>query len=148
MSLMNSPAPPPRPLADLSTELRLACLRIARRNRFESDSTVAPHQVAVLVRIDDGLTSASDIAAEDRVSAATVSRTIAGLVDEGWVTRRANEGDGRRIDLALTDSGRQALTDTRLAREEWMLSRLGQLSADEVQRLTRAVDVLAKVATL
>ena len=134
--------------AHLSTDLRLACLRIARRNRFESVIALAPHQAAVLVRIEQGATSAREIAEWEKITPATVSRTISGLVDLGWVTRAANEADGRRIDLSITDTGRAALTETRLAREEWMAWRLGQLSEDELERLERALPVLEKVATL
>lgn len=39
--------------ATLASQLRLACMRISRRIRFESASAVAPHQFSVLVRLDE-----------------------------------------------------------------------------------------------
>ena len=134
--------------AHLSTDLRIACLRIARRNRFESALSVAPHQVAVLVRVEQGATSAREIARWERLSAATVSRTIATLVDLGLVTRSANAADGRRIDLSITDEGRRVLAEAPQAREEWMASRLAQLSSAEVASLERALPALEKIAAL
>src|SRR5690606_18588932 len=104
---MTSPDP------HLSTDLRLACLRIARRNRFESVVQVPPHQAAVLVCIERGATSAAEIAEREKVSAPTVSRTIASLVDSGWVTRSGNPDDGRRVILSISDTGLRALEETR-----------------------------------
>lgn len=132
----------------LSTDLRLACLRIARRNRFESVVQVPPHQAAVLVCIERGAASAGEIAEREKISAPTVSRTIASLVDAGWVSRTGNPADGRRIILSITESGRRALEETRKAREEWMSKRLKQLGDEEVALLEAALPVLERVAKL
>lgn len=132
----------------LSTDLRLACLRIARRNRFESVVQVPPHQAAVLICIERGAASAGEIAEREKISAPTVSRTIASLVDAGWVSRTGNPADGRRIILSITESGRRALEETRKAREEWMSRRLEQLGDEEVALLEAALPVLERVAKL
>ena len=34
-------------------DLRLACMRISRRVRFESADSIAPHQFSVLARLED-----------------------------------------------------------------------------------------------
>lgn len=132
----------------LSTDLRLACLRIARRNRFESVVQVPPHQAAVLVCIQRGAVSAGEIAEREKISAPTVSRTITSCVDAGWVSRAGNPEDGRRIILSLTEAGRRALEETVKAREEWMSSRLKQLTAEEIALLEAALPVLERVARL
>lgn len=132
----------------LSTDLRLVCLRIARRNRFESVVAVAPHQAGVLVRIEQGVTSARAIAQMERTSHATTSRTIAGLVAAGWVHRSMNPDDGRRVDLSITPEGRRVLAETRQAREEWMAQRLSQLTPEELDEIEAALPALEKVANL
>lgn len=132
----------------LSTDLRLACLRIARRNRFESVVQVPPHQAAVMVCIQRGAASAGEIAEREKISAPTVSRTIASLVESGWVSRSGNPDDGRKIVLSLSESGRRALEETVKAREEWMSQRLKQLSGDEIALLEAALPVLERVARL
>lgn len=148
MSPHRAPRGSSSPSAHLSTDLRIACLRIARRNRHESVIRVAPHQVAVLMSIEAGATSAREIAENEKVSAATVSRTITGLVERGLVTRTPNESDGRRVDLAITEEGCRAMQQTRQAREEWMAWRLGHLSEEELQHLEAALPALQKIATL
>ena len=42
----------PTGLAHLANDLRLACMRISRRVRFESTDTVAPHQFSVMCRLE------------------------------------------------------------------------------------------------
>ena len=37
----------------LTSDLRMACMRISRRVRFESTAPVAPHQFSVLVRLEE-----------------------------------------------------------------------------------------------
>lgn len=132
----------------LSTDLRLACLRIARRNRFESVIAVAPHQTSVLVRIEQGMSSARAIAHIEKTSHATTSRTIATLVAQGWVTRSMNPDDGRRVDLTITEAGRRVLAETRVAGEEWMSQRLRQLTPEELDQIEAALPALEKVAAL
>lgn len=109
---------------------------------------MAPHQAAVLTRIERGITSAREIAALEKTSPATVSRTIAALVASDWVRRSGSPVDGRRVDLAITEEGRRVLAETRQAREEWMGRRLGQLSPEELDLLEAALPVLEKVASL
>ena len=41
------------PIYALADELRLACMRISRRVRFESTDAVAPHQFSVLCRLEE-----------------------------------------------------------------------------------------------
>jgi DNA-binding MarR family transcriptional regulator len=131
----------------LATDLRLACLRIARRNRFESVVDVAPHQMAVLSRVACGPATAGDLAEWERVSAPTMSRTIAGLVEAGWIERSGDPDDGRRVILTMTSAGRERLEETRRARDEWMTTRLEDLSEEDIAALEAALPVLERIAT-
>ncbi|HHU09638.1 MAG TPA: MarR family transcriptional regulator [Intrasporangiaceae bacterium] len=143
--------PPPTPQhpgpLHLTTDLRVACQRIARRARFESTAELAPHQVAVLGRISCGPATAGDLAEWEKVSAPTMSRTIAGLVDAGWLTRAEDPDDGRRFILTITDAGRRVLAETRKARDAWMAERLDTLTAAEIERLEAALPLLERIAT-
>jgi DNA-binding MarR family transcriptional regulator len=130
----------------LATDLRLACLRIARRNRFESVAEVAPHQFAALSRIGCGPTTVGELAEWERVSAPTMSRTISALADSGWIDRSGDPDDGRRVILTITDAGSRLLAETRRARDEWMASRLDLLTPDEVARLAAALPLLERIA--
>lgn len=131
----------------LATDLRLACLRIARRNRFESVVKIAPHQFAALSRIGCGPATVGELADWERVSAPTMSRTLSGLVDAGWVSRSGDPDDGRRVILTITGAGRELLAETRKARDEWMTVRLELLSPEEIERLETALPLLERIAT-
>lgn len=130
----------------LTSDLRIACLRIARRVRFESDSAVAPHQFSVLVRLDEGPRTPKELADIEKVSAPSMSRTANGLVELGLVARADDPTDGRQVILSLTDAGRATIKETRRRRHQWFASRLETLTDDERALLVEATALLERVA--
>ena len=78
----------PTGLAHLANDLRLACMRISRRVRFESTDTIAPHQFSVLARLDGTPRTPRELADIEKVSAPSMTRTVAGLVELGLVARQ------------------------------------------------------------
>ena len=62
-------------LISLSNDIRLACMRISRRVRFESDREMAPHQFSVLCRLEGTPRTNSELAEIERVSAPSMKRT-------------------------------------------------------------------------
>ena len=134
-------------LNSLSNDIRLACMRISRRVRFESDREMAPHQFSVLCRLEGTHRTNSELAEIERVSAPSMKRTTGALVDRGFVARADDPTDGRQVILSLTPEGLRALRRVRRHRDEWMISRLDRLTDDERDLLRRAAGVLAKVAS-
>ncbi len=134
-------------LTTLSNDLRLACMRISRRVRFESDREMAPHQFSVLCRLEGTARTNSELAEIERVSAPSMKRTTASLVEAGFVARADDPTDGRQVILSLTPEGQQAVRRIRQHRDEWMLSRFEHLTDEERELLQRAAAVLAKVAS-
>ncbi len=130
----------------LAAELRLACMRISRRVRFESTDVLAPHQFSVLARLEERARSAGELAELERVSAPSMTRTVAALVERGLIARSANPADGRIVILTLSEAGASVLRQVREAREEWMVSRIGQLSRRDRELLERAAVLLHRVA--
>lgn len=137
----------PAQLADAAGDLRLACMRISRRVRFENTGDVAPHQFSVLARLSetDRMTP-GELADAERVSAPSMTRTVNALVERGLVERGGCAQDGRQVRLTLTAAGRALLRATRRRRDEWMIARLSRLDPDEQDLLRRAAAVLARVA--
>ena len=131
---------------ELATELRLACMRISRRVRFESTDTLAPHHFSVLARLEESVRTPRELATIEKVSAPSMSRTLGCLEEDGLVARTAAPDDGRSVLVSLTDAGRTALSETRELRNEWMSSRLADLSLEEREVLRRASEILARVA--
>ena len=130
----------------LANDLRIACMRISRRVRYESDNELASHQFSALIRLEHGPRTNSEIAEIENVSAPSMCRTTQGLVNLGLVSRADDPTDGRQVILSLTTEGRKTIKRVRRHRDEWMLDRLKGLTDDERDLLHRASDVLAKVA--
>ncbi|MGV1009258.1 MAG: MarR family winged helix-turn-helix transcriptional regulator [Dermatophilaceae bacterium] len=133
-------------LARVSSDLRLACMRISRRVRYEATHEVAPHQFSVLVRLEKGTTTPGELAEVERVSKPSMTRTVARLVERGLVERGAHPSDGRQVMLTLTPAGRHTLTAIRRQRDAWMASRVARLSPGEQRLLADAEAILSRVA--
>lgn len=130
----------------LAIEVRQVCMRISRRNRFESTEDLAPHQFSVLVQLEKGLDRPGALARAECVSAPSMTRTVNALVERGLVERSGDPDDGRASILTLTADGRQAIKDVRRSRDAWMISRIDDLTEDECQTLDEAREILARVA--
>lgn len=133
-------------LVTLANDLRLSCMRIARRVRLASDRELPSHQFSVLCRLEDGPRTNSELAEVEGVSAPSMKRTTGGLLDLGYISRADDPLDGRQVILSLSPEGRKAIKRIRRHRDEWMLARLADLTDDERELLRQAKAVLAKVA--
>jgi DNA-binding MarR family transcriptional regulator len=130
----------------LTSDLRMACMRISRRVRFESTSSVAPHQFSVLARLEEQPRTPKELAAFEKVSAPSMTRTVAALVDAGLVARADDPTDGRQVILSLTAEGRRTLRDIRRRRDQWFAARLEKLTDEERAVLAQATVLLERVA--
>ena len=130
----------------LTSDLRMACMRISRRVRFESRADVAPHQFSVLVRLEDGPRTPKELAEIEQVSAPSVTRTVNGLVERGLVARSDDPTDGRQVILSLTADGRRVIKETRRRRDQWLATRLEHLTDAERALLAEATALLERVA--
>jgi DNA-binding MarR family transcriptional regulator len=130
----------------LTSDLRMACMRISRRVRFESTAAVAPHQFSVLVRLEEQVRTPKELAAVEKVSAPSMTRTVNGLVEAGLVARADDPTDGRQVILSLTPEGRATIRDTRRRRDQWLAVRLERLSDDERRLLAEASELLERMA--
>ena len=131
----------------MATDLRLACMRISRRVRYESSHDVAPHQFSVLSRLDEAPRTPGELAEIERVAKPSMTRSVAALVERGLVLRQDDPTDGRSVILSLTAEGRRVLTAIRRKRDAWMATRVTHLTPEEQEILLRATAILEKVAT-
>jgi DNA-binding MarR family transcriptional regulator len=135
-----------RERSQMATSLRVACMRISRRVRFESGDDLAPHQFSVLLRIEDGARTPRELAEIERVSAPSMTRTVAALVDRGLVLRAEDPNDRRSVLLSLSREGVEMLKAIRRRREAWMLDRIKHMDDGELETLRRATEILERVA--
>lgn len=136
----------PAAVSSLAGELRLACMRISRRVRYESTHTVAPHHFSVMCRLEEAPRTPGELAEIERVSAPSMTRTVAGLVELGYVERTQHPTDKRQVIVTLTPQARQVLKDIRRKRDAWMSVRVGHLDPEEQAILQRATAILTRVA--
>ena len=133
-------------LTRMATDLRLACMRISRRVRYESSHDVAPHQFSVLCRLEEAPRTPGELADIERVAKPSMTRTVGALVERGLVLRQDDPLDRRSVILSLTEDGRRSLAAIRRKRDAWMASRVARLTPEEQDVLARATAILAKVA--
>jgi DNA-binding MarR family transcriptional regulator len=137
----------PSAVTAVASELRLACMRISRRVRFESTHEVPPHQFSVLVRLEEAPRTPGELADIERVSPPSMTRTVAALVDRGLVARTADPSDGRQVILSLTPEATRLLKEIRRRRDQWMTVRVKGLSPEEQETLRKAARILSRVAS-
>ena len=136
----------PSAVSALGGELRLACMRISRRVRFESTHEVPPHQFSVLARLEEAPRTPGELAEIERVSPPSMTRTVAALVERGLVARTADPSDGRQVILSLTPEARRVLREIRRRRDQWMTVRVKSLTPEEQDILRQAASILSRVA--
>jgi DNA-binding MarR family transcriptional regulator len=136
----------PSAVSALAGELRLACMRISRRVRFESTHVVAPHQFSVMCRLEDAHRTPGELAEIEKVSAPSMTRTVAGLVERGLIERTDDPADRRQVILSLTPEARTLLKEIRQKRDAWMSVRVGRLSPEDQEVLRQAAAILTRVA--
>jgi len=114
--------------------------RALRAALDEDPALPSLEQMRVMSRIEEGIQHASALAAARQMRISAITPLIAGLEGRGWLTRRTELGDRRRVRLELTGEGEAALTRARRRAGDRLREVLDHGSADS------AVDVAA-VAT-
>lgn len=136
------------PPAQLATLLRDAITRLNRRVRQArpvGDLTVTQLSALTSLRLAGALTP-RELADAERVQPPTMTKIVAKLEERGLVRRAPHPTDGRQVILSATDEGHAVLTRLEQARNEWLASRLAELSPEERDTLLRATEILHQVA--
>jgi DNA-binding MarR family transcriptional regulator len=130
----------------VADRLRPTLLQLARELRREKIGGVSPHQVGLLVSIKyaPGVT-VGELATEERVSTAAMSKRVSRLERDGLVTRTQSDTDRRCVGLTLTEGGQRVLRRVRSRRTAWLASRLGTLSRAELAAVGAAVEPLTRL---
>ena len=132
------------------TELLSVTGQLTRRLRAISNTReLTWSQVAIMARLEEaGPSTTADLARAESVKPQSMGGTLAAMEEEGLVERQPHPTDGRQILYALTDEGREARRKVRLAKREWLLAAIAQLSPAEQKTLLAAGDIIRRFGNL
>lgn len=137
------------PLSERAAHLRTAIVRTARRLRQEAaaeTSGLTPTSVAALATIErHGPMTPSEIAAIERVKRPTITRTLGCLEREGLIDRTPDPADGRSALVSVNRAGHERLRRLRGRKNAYLARRMRDLSAEEVETLERAAEILERM---
>src|SRR5215475_12126998 len=101
---------------------------------------ITPRQFAALAKLDDlGSVSQNQLGRLTAMDPATISGVIARLIARGYVAQAADPKDGRLVALALTATGKAAITAMKGVAAQVSRRTLAPLSAQEAGALLKAL---------
>ena len=124
--------------------------QLTRRLRAVSNTReLTWSQVAIMARLEEvGPMTTADLARAESVKPQSMGGTLAVMEEEGLVERQPHPTDGRQILYALTDEGLEARKKVSLAKRDWLLAAVAQLSSAEQKTLVDAVDIIRRIGDL
>jgi DNA-binding MarR family transcriptional regulator len=135
------------PRAAEAAELRMSVFRLARRLRAErAVHSMSDGQFSVLMALKvNGTRTLGELATRERVTAPSMNRTVNCLEESGYLERRSDDTDRRKVNIVLTDAGRAVVEETVRRRNAWLEEALDELDADERATLHAASEILRRV---
>ncbi len=135
-------------LEELDASLTLAVSRLIRRLRVEkSHERISDAQrTALALLVKEGSCTLGELSDRERVKPPSMNQTVNALVELGYVERRDDPTDGRKVILAATSSGRAIIEETSRRLHAWLQAQLVDLSEEERRVLDAAVLIISKIA--
>jgi DNA-binding MarR family transcriptional regulator len=136
------------PAARAADRLHSAAIHLLRRLRKQDDASgLSPARLSALsVAVFSGPVTIGQLAAAEQVSPPTMTRLVVGMEREGLVRRHADPTDGRVVWIRATPKGTRILHDGRRRRVAALTTRVAELSADELELVSRAADLMERLA--
>ncbi len=103
-------------------------------------------KLRLMVKLEDGPVSMSDLADRLHISSPAVSQMIDKLSSDGYVRRQSFQDDQRVVAAALTDTGREALKRALNAFRIRVDDVVAPLSSDESTQLAALLEKIARAA--
>ena len=131
----------------LSSQMRLAVMRLSRRLRQQSVGDITQSQLSALATVErSGAVSLGELAEIERVAPPSMTRIAARLEERGLLARTADLSDRRIARVAITLEGRELLDETRTRRDAYLATRLAAMTPEEQEVLVRALPLLERLA--
>lgn len=134
--------------ADVAVAVHTAVSLMLRRMRHERVGGLTIPESAALSRLErGGPATSAELARQEQISPQSMGSTLAGLEQRGLVERSPDAGDRRRVVLAISASGRDAVHNKRSARAEQLSQALASgFSQAELHALLAAAPLLERLA--
>jgi DNA-binding MarR family transcriptional regulator len=132
-----------------ATFVRRAVSALGRRLRAQRpESDLSLTKLSVLGHLfRRGSMTSADLAALERVQPQSLTRVLAELLKAGFVSRRADTQDARRLLLDITGEGRAMLSRDMQLRDAWLARAMNEeLSATERELLRLAGQLMERLA--
>jgi len=143
-----TPARPADPV-EVAGRLRLSVTRLARILRHQDAGGLVPTLSSALATIDrEGPLTLGTLAVREHVAPPSITKAVVKLEAMGFVERRTDDTDRRVSRAAITPAGHRHVMQNRTRRTAWLATRLQELSADDVERLAAAAEVLERLIAL
>jgi len=144
---MTASADPTPDLSREASDLRIATFRLARRMRTErAVDSMSDGQFAVLAGLSiHGPHTLTELADRERVSSPAMNRTVNCLQEAGYISRSADESDGRKVVIDLTDDGRAVVEETARRRDAWVEEALAEIAPAERAVLAQAAAIMQRM---
>ena len=132
----------------IAGRLRLSATRLARRLRQEAQTGLSPSQLSALAAVErHGPLTLGTLAEHEQVAPPSVTRVVAKLEADGFLTRQPDPDDRRVTRVVVTPKGRNLLGASRRRKTEWLTTRLENMDDEQRARLADALDVLDTLTT-
>jgi DNA-binding MarR family transcriptional regulator len=134
----------PRQVDEVADVLHSAAIHLLRRaSEHDRTAQISSARLSALsVVVFRAPLTLGELATAEGVRSATMTGIVNGLEAEGLVRRRPHAADARAIQVEATAAGRRLLQRARARRIDLVASKLGDLSADELEILWRAGELL------
>jgi DNA-binding MarR family transcriptional regulator len=136
-------------VADLAGSLRVTIgLFVRRLRQLPNDGELTLSQSSALARLErGGPTTAATLAKQEQISAQSMGAILGALEERGFVERRPDPGDGRRVVVSISDAGVRTLWSRRSAKTERLTEALSNdFTPEERERLLAVVPLLERLA--
>jgi len=132
---------------EAADRIHSAAIHLLRRVREVDTKTMglSPARASALsVLVFGGARSLTELAEAERVTAATMSRLVAGLEREGLVRRNPDVNDARAIRIESTAKARRILERGRASRLDLLERLLSEATAGEIEAVRVAAEAVER----
>jgi DNA-binding MarR family transcriptional regulator len=96
--------------------------------------------------VKEGPHTLRELSDHEHVTPPSMNQTVNSLAQSGYVARKGDPEDGRKVILVATSQGAALIAETRHRRHAWLNAQLQKLSADERRILSAATGIIGKIA--